>query len=498
MSRIRIAWLFFIIAAWHGDVRGGALLDGFEIRPGGRFENQFRVEEGWSPYQWNFNGDDPVNRTRLMLDLNLSASRRGALYVKGDASWMASRTSDGEKLFAFRQGDYSYAWQGSASSAAIRLFANERRFFTGAYLAPLLTDDHADDTGANRGVRLDFMLRETVQISSVFASLDDDWDDARKISFIKSAYLNRMLQFSVTYLYEVPGLDAAPRQALLKNELVCFYNKATLLFSYEQSRFKKSGLFVPRLSFRTDGFVGDNFSTILPDEGAFFAQVRITPLSLRDWGEVTIVHDYFAVGEDFINDLGIRSGEKVGYLFGTFFRAKEVDVNGRLQYGRSVRSKREADTRERFDASIWGALRGGVEVALRGGYEKTSDAFAVDSRQNHVLGAVTFHARKMRHGFHLLARDLDTAGSSGSLAWDSRVVLNSDFAVNWRFILSSEHAVRDPVFCRLEFRPSRRLYAYVGYGRDYMGNSPFLLDDDDLSLIEVDPSMYTISLRGDF
>lgn len=498
MKKINAILILVLMAAPAREVRAAALMEGMELRPGGRFEHFFQIEESWSPYPWNFDSSAPTNRSRLMLDLGIAAPRYGMLYVKGDALWETGRTADGHALFKLRQGDYRRAWRRNGSSASFMLFANERRFFTGGYLAPLLADDAVDDTGDNRGVRLDLSIRETVRFTSVFATLGDGWDDARKISFLRSAVIHRVAQFSLSYRYDVPALDQAMRQALLKSELVCFYKKASLLFSYEQSRFQENGLFLPRLSLDTNGFVGDNFSSMLPDEGAFFAQARLTPLPIRDWGTVTVVHDYFAVGEEFVNDLGLRSGERVGYLFGAYFRALAVDMNGRVRFGKRVRSKLENEKREHIDASLWGSLRNGVDVTVRGGWSKTSDKFSFEPAQNHFLGTVNFHSKKMRNGFHVLVRDMDTVRASRSLAWDSRVVLNSDFAVDWRYILAGEEDVRDTVFFRLAFRPSQRLYAYASYGRQSLGDGPFLLEDEELFLTGVDPSLYTISIRGDF
>lgn len=498
MTRISALLMLVLIAVPTGGMRAAALPDRIQLSPGGRFEHQFLVAEAWSPYPWNFDGSAPANRSRLMLDLGITEKRFGALYLKGDAAWENGSTANGRALFEFRQGDYRWIrdWQGS--SATLRLFANERRFFTGGYLAPLLADDYVDDTGDNRGVRLDLSINKTVRVTTLFASLGERWSEARKISFLRSAFIHRLLQFSVSYRYDVPAADRALRQALLKSEAVCFYKKASLIVSYEQSRFKEGGLFFPRLSLDADGFVGDNFSTMLPDEGAFFAQARIAQLPLRDWGEVAVIHDYFAIGEEFVNDLGLRSGERVGYLLGAYFRARAVDMNGRIQFGKSVRSKRENEKRETIDASLWGSLRNGVEIVLRGGRSKTSEAFQFAADHTYVLGTANFHSRKMRNGFHVMVRDTDTIRASRSFAWDSRVTLNSDFAVDWRFILAGEESVRDPVFIRLEFRPSQRLYASASYGRERLGDGPFLLDDNQLLLTGIDPSLYTISIRGDF
>jgi hypothetical protein len=461
-------------------------------------EYLLQVEKRGSPQQWDFDSENLAGAARLMLDMRVLSSRYGSLYVKGATVRDPARSADGKRPFSYAQGDYVRRWTREKSSIGVRFFSNERQFFTGEYIAPALHDDFVEAGGENRGIRLEGTLEERVRIASVFSSLGNGWDDARKLAFVRAAYLNAAVQVSLSYLYDVPVADTGLRRALLKGELIWFYRSASIICSYEQSRFNGSGFFVPHVSFDMSDFVGDNFSSILPDEGAFFTEMRIMTLPFRELGTIDIVYDYFAVGEDFVNDLGIRSGEKVGYLFGAYFEARDVYMNGRFRFGRSVRSSMERDTQERIDASIWGGLSGGMDFALRGGWRRTSDAFTAASTSTRVLGTATFHAKKIRNGVHCMLQDVDTDHSSMAYAWSSRVVLNSDFAVDWRFMLSHNHEVRDALFGRLEFRPSQRIYAYVSYGRQYAGDDPFMLEDDDLNLSHIDPSMYAVSIRGDF
>lgn len=494
----RVVFFVLLMVAFPGAVRAVSLPDSLRVDPGGRFEHRFLTAESGNPFPWNFDSTSPANLSRLMLECGLSAPGYGSLYLKGDAQWEPGADESGRMLFGFGQGDYWWKRSGHGSSLALRLFANERRFFTGAYLVPLLEDDAVDSRGENRGARADLSIGKRLRITSLFASLGEGWDDARKMTYIRSSFLHRLAQVSIAYRHDIPALDLAPRQALLKGELVCFYRAASLVISYQQSRLEENGWFLPRLSFDTGGFVGDNFSTVLPEEGAFFAQLRLTSLKMRDWGEVTVVHDYFAVGEAFVNNLGYRGGERVGYRLGTYFRAREVDMNAWARIGRSVRSARENETRDRFDASVRGGLKNGVDLMMRGGWAKNSDDIDAAARRNHLLGTVTVHSKRLRNGLYVLLRDMDTPRSYRSFAWDSRVVLNADFAFEWRFIIAGEENVRDPVFVRLEFRPSKTLYASASYGRETLGDSPYLLDDDELSLGGVDPSVYSISIRGDF
>jgi hypothetical protein len=482
------------------DARGMELPGGFQLEPGGRMEYRLSIEKNGSPYynQWDFDGEDFAGATRLMLDLRVLSARYGSLYLKGATARGPEDSKDGRTLFSFAQGDYARSWRRDASSVGVRFFSNERRFHTGEYLAPALYDDFAAAGGENRGVRLEGTLDNWLRVESVFASLGDGWDEARKFAFVRAAYLSATIQLSLSYVYDAPAADAALGRALLKSELVWFYRNASIICSYEQSRFDRKGFFVPHLLFDPHVFVGDNFSSILPDEGAFFASLRIMTLPFRKLGTIDIVYDYFAVGEDFVNDLGLVSGEAVGYRCGAYFKAPDVYLNGRVRFGKTVRSSMEQDTEERVDASVWGGLNNGMDFALRGGWTRTSGADAAAATSTRVLGIATFHAKNTRNGIHCMLKDADTDHAAMAYAWSSRVVLNPDFAIDVRFLLSDEYQVRDAVFGKLEFRPSQRIYAYLSYGRQYAGDDPFMLEDNDLYLRGIDPSIYTVSIRGDF
>jgi hypothetical protein len=120
------------------------------------------------------------------------------------------------------------------------------------------------------------------------------------------------------------------------------------------------------------------------------------------------------------------------------------------------------------------------------------------SRQNYIHGSVNFHAKRMRQGVHLILRDLDTVFEAADFAWDSRINLSSDFAVDLRFVLSDADITKDGIFARLEFRPTARIFAYLSYGRQVLGDAPFLLEDEDLTLSHYGPTVLTLYLRGDF
>jgi hypothetical protein len=78
------------------------------------------------------------------------------------------------------------------------------------------------------------------------------------------------------------------------------------------------------------------------------------------------------------------------------------------------------------------------------------------------------------------------------------VALNSVWGFHWRFILAHDYAASQAAFARLEFRPSERIYAAVGYGEPGIGDDPFVLEDRQIGLMRAGSSRYTILVRGDF
>lgn len=67
-----------------------------------------------------------------------------------------------------------------------------------------------------------------------------------------------------------------------------------------------------------------------------------------------------------------------------------------------------------------------------------------------------------------------------------------------RVIANEEAASSDAVFCRLELRPVDYVFATIGYGRSYIGDGPYVVEDLDVGPSGATESVYTITIRGDF
>ncbi len=467
------------------------------LKAGGRFEYFVRVSRDGNGFPWNYASLSAADRTRLMLDLRAGEEKFGVLYLKTAALWGGGSDHGEERLLRFEQGEYLWQRERERSAIGLRLFANERRFFTHALIAPLLEDDQVAASGENRGVRFNGRLSRQLDITALYSALGTHLEDSRRIAYLRASFSHRLFGFSADFLHENPRESGRLNHAVLKTELVAFYRRASFIFSYAQSGFDR-GLFLPDSYFHLDNYVGDNFSSILPDDGAFFAEARLAAFPVRNWGWLRLAHSYFSVGKAYVGDLGARQGEGTGYTTGIYFVADSVSLNGRLVYTRRVRSAFESEKLEKLEASLWAGLKNGSDAFLRGAIGKTVDALPFETKENFIHAALRWRLRKLRSGVHLMLKDLDTIFSERRLAWDSRLVLGGGLAFYWRMILSRDFDAHEAIYARLSFRPTNRLFAVLSYGRPFLGDGPYLLEDPDIGTCGDLSPIYCFSLRGDF
>ncbi len=495
--RIVCTAAFLLAGAWHAAFAA----EPAKVWPpvlGGRFEYLLRLDEQANPYPWNAATHSATDRSRLMVDLALAGTRYGSLYVKGAAVWTMVGEDDVQKRLLFEQGDYLWRQDLKTWAYSVRLFASERRFFTFDWAAPLLDDDCVDEAGENRGVRADGSIGEKLRVTGLYSGLGSDADELRNVSYLKGAFSHRIASFSASYLLDDPGKYGEGHHAVVKAELTSAYKRAFAVLSYEQSGYQASGWFFPGGSFDWGSYDGTNFSSVLPRGGAAFAEVRVSQLAVSHRGDVDLVWRYDAVGDEFVNDLGSRGSSGVGQTAGAYFDARDVSVNAKLLYHASARSRLENEERKWLDAGVWAALRNGMDCFVRAGAGEIDDGSASRAKDNFIHGALEYETNKMRTGVHAMWSDFDTDYSGEKFAWDGKLAITPDWGFHWRFLVGRDYAVGQTAFFRLEFRPSNRLYASVGYGPSYLGDDPFLLEDREIGLLRDGPSRYTISMRGDF
>ncbi len=464
---------------------------------GARFEYRMQVDRDAAAFPWNTTSGSARDRTRLMLDLSALDTGYGSLYIKGAALRDGSADNGADARFRFEQADYLWV-RADRRGYAVRLFANQRRLFVNDMIAPLIDDDRISDAVDNRGLRFDGHVDERVSVSVLYSRLGNDFDEARGIAYLRGMYAARLAVLSASYLFDDPGVFGGRNHALFKTELSSAYKSIYGVVSYQQSAFKDESLFFPGGSFHFDRFDGDNFSAVLPQGSSLVAEARLGGISLRDQVTARLVYRYTATGSEFVNDLGQPGGSRIGHTAAAYFRSRRVSLDGRLRYRNHVRVRLESEEQESWEAAVWGMLRSGVEFFVRGAVGEVKDQFGFDSESNFIHLAVHHRMKKMRSGAHVMWKDLDTIFSERRFGWDGKLAFSPDWGLHWRFTVARGTRVREVLFSRLEYRPNNRVYATFGYGRDFLGDAPYLLEDDDLSLSNPRSAVYTIAVRGDF
>jgi hypothetical protein len=488
---------FFIIAcaaaasfAWEVD-------EPVPLEIGGRFTYGVVVRRDAVLFPWNITSNDISDPTRLMLDLSAGDRRMGRLYLKAAAFWEPHhKTPDGKRAL-FEQGDYFRRDAIGGGEVGIRLYANQRRFFTHSLIAPLLEDDRMEEYGDNIGARFDGTFADRIGVTALYSALGDELDRSTRIAYIRSAFAHKRFALAAAYAHENRPDDEALDTAVFKTELSAYFKQASLLVAYEQSG-RGSGLFFPSGGIHLDAFEGDNFSRILPEEGAFIAEARLASLPVKQMGTVSLVQRYFILRSLFEGRVAGEGSGTYGYSSAAYFLANEISLNGRLIYSRRERSGWESVIRDNLEASVWAQLRNGSEVFLRGGVGEASGSAPFTTEDNYIHAAWRYEKSKLRTGIHFMLKDVDTIFSERRFAWDCKLAFGGNMAIYWRAVIAHNSEPMDAIYARFEYRPNQRLFLTAGYGRSIFGDDPFVLEDADIyTLREVTPQ-YSLSIRGDF
>jgi hypothetical protein len=427
-----------------------------------------------------------------MIDLT-SASHYGDFYVKGAAFWDDTRPGDVQKRVRFEQADYYWSQDVGKLVYSFRAFANERRFFVEDRIAPLIRDDHV--TGDNRGARVDIVWNQ-LSANALYSVLGDDVD-SRKVALVRAQHNSRFVNAVVSYLFDEAGVDVPRSRAIVKAELASGYKWAHALAAYEQAGTRRGGAFVPGGRFDWDAYAVDDLTAGLPDEAALFTELRISPIDLAGRANLKLVYAYRTIGSQFVNDLGVRRGAELDHTAAAYVQAKSVDLNGRLLWTVSERFDNENEDRIRVEASAWGVTRNGLWILARAAIDKIEDA-AGDDDHNVVHLGLERRIKEVRSGAHIMWKDLDTEYSSRLFAWDAKFPLSPNWGLYWRAIIGSDFDVADAMYVRLSYRPNNHIFATFGYGRDDIGDAPYLIEDRDVDLARASSAVYVISIRGDF
>ena len=486
------------------------------VRLGGRLDYRIEVAREAAPFPWNYSSRGVADMSRLMFDLGMGGRRYGELYLKAAAEWNAPRTDAGEVGLGFEQGDYLWrrGYPGPAALAdpavpaqpaqrayEFRLFTNERRYFTGELSNALLDDDVVSREDQHYGLRHDGRAG-SVQWSALGAMLGDRWEEADRLLYLRGARSGRHIGLSVAYLAESTDRDSIENSAVVKAEFSAAYKRFSAILSWEQSGVSDQAVFLPSGSFDWDRFDGGNLSSAISDGGAASAELRLFRVPMRDWGHWSLVYRYRTVGSDYTNELGALRRAEVSSSSGLYFSARTVSVDGRIVYSDRERFRIDDHESERLEASVRALLVDATEVFLRAAAVRVRDGELPEITRESVHAAVKREGSKVRSGVHVMLTDVE----DGTLRQrveerfgvEAKLNLTAQVSLYGRLITGQSISSGEAMYWRFELRPAAHVFATIGYGRDWIGDGPYLLEDADSARIGESEAVYFVTVRGDF
>jgi hypothetical protein len=498
MRRLRSIFVAVLVTAAAGN--SGA----FELPEGmadvhGRLESVVEIDPDAEPFSGNFASRSYRARSRLMSSVEAAAPNReqfGRLYLKGVARWSEADT-DGDVEFKLDQGDYLWRRRGSVTHA-VRVFGNERRYFTYSLSPPILDDDAVAAYENHGGIRVDGSSGIGLSWSALGGLLDDGSDDARGLGFAALRWRGAGVQASASYLSHQAPAGAEDYRGVVKGEIAGLYRRATVVLAYQQAGADESFFFLPRTAFDWDGYVGGNFSESLPADADAFGEIRVRDVAFRDRVRVDFFHRYRATGSRFAPALSGGVPGVVANTTGLFFSHRELALDGRLVYRTRVRSALINQTTEHLEAYARAVLTDGTEVYLRGaaGYRETPGGGRSDDHFVHAAWKRSM--RRLEAGVHLMVIDDGGGELERRFALETRMNWSASIALYGRVIAADEAGSRGAAYCRLEVRPAGHVFATLAYGRGFVGDGPYVLEDPDIDAAgDIEP-VYTFSVRGDF
>lgn len=492
-----VAWAAFAILAPGAGTVGAFDLPEQIVDLHGRAEIAVESDESSTAFPYDAATRSPMARSRLMTSLAGGNDRYGRLYLKGVARWSAyERNHDGAELL-FDQGDYLWRRRAGVSLDA-RAFANERRYFTHTYAPGLLDDGAVDGFENHGGVRVDGERGPHWSWSALGAVLDDGVGDVQSLGYAALAWRSHAVQAHASWLAdEVPG-DSLGHHAAIMGEVAGHYRNAALIVSWAQTGLDDHALFVPQASADLDGFVGNNFTAVLPEAASAFAEARLADVGLRKWGRLDVVHRYRATGSEYVNRLAdVRPGE-VENTTGLFFAHRTLALDARVVYHHRVRYHFINATSELLETQVHALFADGTGAYLRAGVGHRDEPQDVRTNDNFIHAAVSRSIDKLEAGVHVMVRDIDDGGFDRRFAMEARLNWTANVALYGRVIADEEAASNGAVFCRLEVRPARHVFATLGFGRREVGDGPYVVEDPDIGAVGDIESVYTLTVRGDF
>jgi hypothetical protein len=292
---------------------------------------------------------------------------------------------------------------------------------------------------------------------------------------------------SASYLHNAP--EQGDDHAIAKAEAAACFGRATAVVSYEQSGFG-SGMFFPSASW---GEFDPGYRAAAPENSATFAEIRANRIAAGADGWITAAGRYELVGAEYVDDLSSRRPGTVAGEAWLDWSHRRYALDARLALRNQTRFEFLDASRRSIELCTRAFLRDNSGVLARGGLSR--DDLDGQKREGFVhfgygRGLQRFSGRVDAMADHLGAGAIASAGVEGRVNW------NATSALYLRWIVRDATPAQS-VFARLEFRPTRRTWLTVAYGRDVVGDGPYFLEDEDSPPPPGADGVLTITVRGD-
>jgi len=294
----------------------------------------------------------------------------------------------------------------------------------------------------------------------------------------------------VGYLHDNPA--AGENHSVAKVEAAGYLRRATAIVSFEESGTGNGAAF-PSGSW--SDFERGHYAAAAPDNAATFAEVRTRRTRIGENNLFDASYQYGAVGGRYENDLSSLIPASVTNRAWVDWAHRRYALDARLEAGSVVRSGAETSTRRSIDLTTRARTLDNAEWLLRGGASREK----LDTREEtsgFVHAAYTRELREFMGGIHVL---VDGIGEDASASAGAEVRLNwtATSAVSGRWIVTDRPGGSDALWMRLEFRPTRRAWVTLGYGREARGDDAYFIEDRDAMPAAGTGNVVTLSVRGD-
>jgi hypothetical protein len=436
---------------------------------------------------WNLASRSPADSSRFMADATVGGSRSGRFYLKGVASWNQTDDALGRVAFRLAQGEYHYAWRDTSRTGVdVCAFGDERRFFTGELGTPIVDDDRVERFAHRLGIRVDGS-RGDLGAMYVAAALDEG-PSSRVLQLGTARVAGPHAFAAVSYLHNAP--EQGDDHAIAKAEAAACVRWATMVASYEQSGFG-SGVFLPGGSWDE---LGSGYRAAAPENSATFAEVRANRVAVGADGWLTATLHYDLAGADYVDDLAARRPGTVARGAWLDWSHRRYALDARLAWREETRFEFLEATRHSLELSAHAHLRDNSDMLVRAGVARDDAHDGEDAGLVHVgygRGLQRFSGRVDAMVDRIGVASVASAGVEGRVNW------NATSALYLRWIVRDAPPWTQAVFARLEFRPTRRTWFTVGYGRAVVGDDPYFLEENDWAPAPDSDGVVTFSVRGD-